>query len=236
MTTALDGTAISTVLLDADGVIQRTAPGWRDTLLSFLGPRAAAEGDSFLYEIFVAERPTMTGRIDFGDSLKGVLGRFGIDASVEEVLACSTWIDVYADMIDAVRQLRAAGILCCLATNQQTRRAAHMRSQLGYDQSFDRQFYSCELGLAKPDPGYFRAVTEYLGVTPDSVLFVDDNLENVLGARAGGLHADLFPRDGGRMALDSILRSHGVAGHERAPRVPERAHLPLLSSDPGGVG
>lgn len=211
MTADLATGSISTILFDADGVLQSTAPGWREAMVSFLGPRAAADGDSFLYEVFVTERPTMTGQTDFGRALEPVLRRYGIDAAVADVLAPSTWIVPDKTMVDAVLALRASGLRCCLATNQQHLRAAYMRSQLGYDDIFDQQFYSCELGLAKPDPAYFSTILGQLEAAPDTVLFVDDKEENVAGARTAGLRAELFPRDAGGSSLEAILLGHGIA-------------------------
>jgi putative hydrolase of the HAD superfamily len=62
----------------------------------------------------------------------------------------------------------------------------------GWSARFDRRFYSCRLGLAKPDPAVFEAVLDDLGATPQSVLFVDDRAENVLAATALGLQAMRF--------------------------------------------
>jgi putative hydrolase of the HAD superfamily len=62
----------------------------------------------------------------------------------------------------------------------------------GWSASFDRRFYSCRLGLAKPDPAVYQAVLDDLGATPESVLFIDDRAENVLAATALGLQAVRF--------------------------------------------
>src|SRR5580698_9253156 len=62
----------------------------------------------------------------------------------------------------------------------------------GWSARFDRRFYSCRLGLAKPDPAVFEAVLDDLGATPQSVLFIDDRAENVLAATALGLQAVRF--------------------------------------------
>jgi putative hydrolase of the HAD superfamily len=58
--------------------------------------------------------------------------------------------------------------------------------------SFDRRFYSCRLGLAKPDPAVYEAVLGDLGAAPTSVLFIDDRAENVRAATAVGLPAVRF--------------------------------------------
>jgi putative hydrolase of the HAD superfamily len=113
-------------------------------------------------------------------------------------------------MLEAVQALRRPGLRLCLATNQQLQRAAWMKANLPYGELFDEQFYSCDLGLAKPDPAYFTAILDRLGATASSVLFVDDTPPNVESAVQLGLHAHLFRRGGGRQVLEEILRQHGI--------------------------
>ena len=55
--------------------------------------------------------------------------------------------------------------------------------------AFDRIFSSPDLGLRKPERAAFEIVTREIDVEPASVLFFDDLLENVEGARAAGLQA-----------------------------------------------
>jgi FMN phosphatase YigB (HAD superfamily) len=54
---------------------------------------------------------------------------------------------------------------------------------------FDRVFVSCELGARKPERRAFEAVSRGIGVPLDRILFFDDTVENVEGARAAGLQA-----------------------------------------------
>lgn len=55
---------------------------------------------------------------------------------------------------------------------------------------------SSEIGWRKPAPEFFKAVCRQLGLTPQSVLHVGDDLQNDYnGARAAGLHAVLFAPD-----------------------------------------
>ena len=53
----------------------------------------------------------------------------------------------------------------------------------------DRRFISCDMGLRKPEPAAFEAVSRALGVPPGRILFFDDTEANVAGARAVGLQA-----------------------------------------------
>jgi putative hydrolase of the HAD superfamily len=85
-----------------------------------------------------------------------------------------------------------------------------MRANLPYEELFDAQFYSCEMGLAKPDPAYFQHVLDALGLRREEALFLDDTAANVESAAALGIHAELFARDGGRTELDRILGQYGL--------------------------
>lgn len=51
---------------------------------------------------------------------------------------------------------------------------------------------SAEEGLAKPDTELYVRTCRRLGVAPGRAVFVDDRLENVDGAQAAGLRAELF--------------------------------------------
>jgi len=55
--------------------------------------------------------------------------------------------------------------------------------------SFDRVFASHEIGLRKPEQRAFAHVAQALGVPAASIMFFDDSLENVEGARKAGLQA-----------------------------------------------
>jgi putative hydrolase of the HAD superfamily len=54
---------------------------------------------------------------------------------------------------------------------------------------FDRIFVSCELGARKPERQAFEMISRAIGVPLGGILFFDDTLENVEGARAAGLQA-----------------------------------------------
>ena len=191
MSTRGSSDLIRTILFDAEGVLQRTDDGWHDTLVALLGERADAEGDDFVLAIQRAEAPTMDGRIDINEAMRGVLRDFSVDAHVDDILDVWTKIEPNPDMLAAVLELRRQGVQCCLTTNQQSRRAEWMRDNLTYSQVFDEEFYSCELGLAKPDPAIFRLTEERLGVQPHEIVFLDDNEDAVAAGRERGWHAVL---------------------------------------------
>ncbi|WP_375430985.1 HAD family hydrolase [uncultured Friedmanniella sp.] len=197
------------ILFDADGVLQHMTVEWRDELSERSGEEGP-ETDRLHDAIAQAEKPTMTGEIDLADSLVQVLDDHDTDLEVHEVLEVWQNIEVDEAVLDGVRSLAGRGIIRALTTNQAEQRAAWMRANLPYDDLFDAHFYSCEIGLAKPDPDYFRHVLDALGVAAEDALFMDDTLVNVESAAELGLRAELFARDGGRAELDRILGLHGL--------------------------
>lgn len=206
MDIAQPASPITTVLFDADGVMQRTAPGWQDELAAMVGPRDDLDLAEFANAVQQAEAPTMDGRTEIVDAIVEVLRQYSVTLRVDDILDLWTRITPDPSMIEAVQELRQAGLRCCLATNQQKQRAAWMKANLGYEEIFDEQFYSCDLGLAKPDAAYFRSIFERLAVEPSAVLFVDDTAANVETALGLGAHSYVFRRWGGRDVLEEILR------------------------------
>ena len=193
------------VLFDADGVLQGPRAGWLEDLTAWAGSRT----EEFLLAVSAADISCLTGN-DFGAAMRSVLDQFDIDARLEEVIDQHFWIEVRQPMLAAVRAVRDLGLQCGLATNQHNLRGGYMRSSLGFETIFDEQFYSYELGFAKPDAGYFQTIMDRIKAAPERVLFIDDHEDNVAGAREIGIHSELFPVDGGVAALKPILARHGV--------------------------
>jgi len=196
---------ISAVLFDADGVIQRPTMDWSSRLASFV-----PTGDSSLFvaELMEAEKPALVGKGDFRDAVADVLRRWGSDVSLEAALEPWRWFAAEPAVVELIQALRADGIGCHLATNQQAYRRAIMQDERGYGEWFDQTFYSCDLRLAKPDPAYFRAILGSIGVPASSVLFIDDNESNVAGAVSVGLHAEVYDLSSGVDALVDLLRRY----------------------------
>jgi len=52
---------------------------------------------------------------------------------------------------------------------------------------FREVFVSSEIGKRKPEPAAFHAISFEIGVKPENILFFDDSLENVVGAKKVGM-------------------------------------------------
>jgi putative hydrolase of the HAD superfamily len=102
------------------------------------------------------------------------------------------WMTLNPQTLPAlIRFMTHAGVRLALLSNAPEPLATAI-DHSGWAPSFDRRFYSCRLGLAKPDSAVYKAVLDDLGATPQSVLFIDDRPENVLAAAPLGLQAVRF--------------------------------------------
>ena len=194
----LGTTAVRAVLLDADGVLQLIGTPWYRAL-------SAGGGEAFARALLSGEGPALSGRESLRDLLERLVVELGLSKDADALMVL--WRRATPDPLAwrLVRDLRAAGYLTVLATNQHEERREWMRTALGYDGLCDVDAYSCLLGAAKPDPDYFRAALEMAGVGAGEALFVDDSAENIVAATALGLRTLHHPTDaGGR-----VLR-HGV--------------------------
>lgn len=195
------------VLFDADGVLQRNPPGWLDHLHAMVAP---GRGRQFAEDVFETEKPAMRGRRDFRGALAEVTRRWGVDTRLDELLDHWHRIEVNAPVVEIVGELRASGVRCCLASNQHAHRAAYMREDLGYDDVFDKQFYSCDMGALKSSPAFFTGVLESLVLPADQVLLVDDSETYVDVARELGLATELWCAADGTPGLRRRLAERGL--------------------------
>ena len=200
-------TRVRALLVDADGVLQTNPEGWMDDVRAVVAPE---HGEAFTDHLFEAEQRALTGERPFTEVVAEVTRHWGVGGRAEELLALWRSIEVCVDTVEVVRDVRAAGVPCHLATNQNDLRAAYMADELGYGELLDSVFSSCELGVLKDDPRFFEQVLDRLGLEPGEVLLVDDKDKYVDCARGAGLDAVCWDVDQGAAVLRAALRGRGL--------------------------
>ncbi len=108
---------------------------------------------------------------------------------------------------DYVRNLRDRGIRNAILTNNIREYGEHWRARLAVDELFELVVDSCLEGVRKPDPVIYERALERLGVAPDSAVFLDDFEQNVVAARALGMHGIVVGADprGALAELDALV-------------------------------
>lgn len=95
------------------------------------------------------------------------------------------------EVLEYVETLRSRGLVTAILSDQ-TNWLEEIEKKTPFFHHFDHVFNSFRLKKGKRDPSIFNDVCALIGLEPREVLFVDDNPENVAGARSRGLGAIHF--------------------------------------------
>ncbi len=71
-----------------------------------------------------------------------------------------------------------------------------------FNDYFEKAFYSCEIGLRKPDLNAYQYVLDHSNIKPQETCFIDDSIQNVEGAKQAGMKSILLQKDEKIEALD----------------------------------
>lgn len=102
------------------------------------------------------------------------------------------WSTINEQMLAWVNILHEAGFRIGILSNMGEELLRYMRQEFGWLNLFDHHTWSCELGIAKPDPAIYIHTCEKLDILPAEALFLDDKPENIAAAEAVGMIAIQF--------------------------------------------
>ena len=121
-------------------------------------------------------------------------GRVFDQAMVAELIRREVdfWSHFDARVLSWAQDLRRAGLRTGILSNLPRTLGQKLRADAGFLNHFDQVTFSYELGVIKPEPEIYRHAIHGLGVEPAEALFLDDRPDNVEGARAAGIYAEIF--------------------------------------------
>ncbi|WP_434743202.1 HAD family hydrolase [Micromonospora sp. SH-82] len=180
------------LLLDFDGVLRR----W-DPAVAAGVEREYGLSDGVLAEIAMhwgRLQPVLTGQISHAEWMTSVADALtpSVGSPERARAAVEQWQryrgEVDPQVLDFVREVRAAGIRVGLGTNATDQLDTDLAA-LGLVGEVDVVVNSSVVGFNKPAKEYFEAACQALETTPSRVLLVDDEDRAISGARAAGLSA-----------------------------------------------
>jgi phosphoglycolate phosphatase len=101
---------------------------------------------------------------------------------------CADLTIAYPGAIDCLKQLRDAGYPLAVCTNKPYAATLEILEGLGLAEFFEVVIGGDTLpGIKKPDPRHLLAALDRLGVSPEQVVMVGDNANDVNAARGAGI-------------------------------------------------
>lgn len=136
----------------------------------------------------------LSGEADLFDSIAPYLDRWHWPGTVQAFI--ELWMESdnkpNTEVLSHIQEVRKSGAKCYVASNQEQIRAEYIRVSMGFESMFERLFFSCELGCAKPDRQFFDSVSAEIGLEPHNIHFWDDAGSYVHAARSAGWNAYVY--------------------------------------------
>ncbi|TDQ48262.1 HAD family hydrolase [Actinorugispora endophytica] len=199
---------VTTVLLDYGEVVSVPQPARVRARLEELG---AAPPEDF-WAAYWAERAAYDSGMSALEYWTRIGDRIGADwtpAVRQELWATDVggWLLPDPDTVTLVDLVSRGPARLALLSNAPFDIAAALRRSPVLS-GFDALFFSCDIGMCKPDPAVYTHVLEALDSAPEQTLFVDDREENVRAAQKLGITARLYT---GAAGLAELLdRTPGI--------------------------
>ncbi len=178
------------VLFDIDGLLLKKQGYLSERFAKQYGIPLAEVTPFFTNEL----RTCQKGKADLKHELSKYLPQWRWAGSVDDFMMYwfSSDADVDEDVFKAVTALRAAGIKCYLASNQEKYRGEYILHTLDFKSKFVGHFFSFDIGVSKSEPQFFVHVLAELGVPAGDVVFLDNDPKNVESAKSVGIDARLY--------------------------------------------
>lgn len=186
------------LIFDADGVL--IEPGGFAHLLRDSHGISSEETREFFTGPF---QECLLGTRELIDALPPYLERWGWAGSVREFIDLWMCADDRPSepALATLSEIRTNNDVLCLASNQERNRANYIDTQMGFGRLFDRLYFSCHLGAAKPMPEFYHSIQKDLDTSATEIHFWDDSAEHVDAAKEIGWNAYLYT------GPDSIVRA-----------------------------
>ena len=198
------------IIFDLDGVIVSTDEQ------HYLGWQALADRLSIPFSREVNNRFRGVSRMACMDILEEIGGKYYTE---QEKVAYATWKnDYYRNLLgqmslkdletevkETLDTLRTRGYL--LAIGSSSKNAKYILERIGLADYFDAISDGTNIARSKPDPEVFLKAAQYLGVSPDECLVVEDAVSGVEAAHAGGMKAATVGDAAEKQCGDYIMQS-----------------------------
>lgn len=189
------------IIFDLGGVIITLDQPRTDAALAHLGGMSGEE-----FRLLAAENMHLFQAFERGELsnetfLEGLQKLLGTDATKEELVKAwdAMLVDLPAANLRTLEELGQKYRLFMLSNTNAIhveevhRMVKRVSGREDFSHLFDTAYYSQNIGARKPEPQSYGYILETHGLEPSETLFIDDNEENIRGARALGIQTWHYP-------------------------------------------
>ncbi|MCL5090740.1 MAG: HAD-IA family hydrolase [Patescibacteria group bacterium] len=100
--------------------------------------------------------------------------------------------DVDERVTEIIKKVRANGYKTLICSNNFKARIDGLQKKIEFLNDFDAWVFSFEVGVSKPSPVIFQELVERADVPAETIVFADDNPDNLAGAKEVGIETFLY--------------------------------------------
>lgn len=190
---------IQNIIFDLGGVIinldyKRTAGAFRSLGIGHFDEIYSKAKQNNLFDLF---EKGLLREEEFRDTLKLFLPGNTSDEAIDQAWNAML-LDIPPVRVEWLRKVAGRYRIFLLSNTN----SIHIRAFTGltdelfgpglFESIFEKHYYSCQLGMRKPDAEIFEFVLDQNKLEKEATLFIDDSIQHVEGARKLGLPAELL--------------------------------------------
>ena len=159
--------------------------------------RIGVESEEFKSVLWTLRGDYDRGIISARDYFKKVLSHFDVylnDKSIDELveLDSMSWKNVNPETVLLMEEIKKAGYLLGILSNMPQNFLSWARENISAFSLPHVSVFSCEVKLIKPEEAIYRKLLSLLSVEAEELVFFDDKINNIEGARVLGIEAVLW--------------------------------------------
>jgi epoxide hydrolase-like predicted phosphatase len=184
----------SAIIFDLGGVLfdiqyQKTADAFRSLGLKDFDTLYSQAKQDGLFDDFETGRSSAA---DFRERLRSRLGTNATDQAIDNAWNAML-LGMTSDKIELLSTLQAKYRIFLLSNTNEIHLTAvfrMMNERFGFQDLsgfMEKQYFSCRIGMRKPDAEIFEFVLKEQGLSPAQTLFIDDSIQHIEGAAKLGI-------------------------------------------------
>ena len=179
---------MSGLVLDAMGVIFKSADDVAELLIPFIAEKSGSIDEEFIQSTYLE---ASLGEI----SPDEFWARVNVPSALEDEFLSRHTLN--HGIVELLSEAKSKDISVWCLSNDVGRWSDKIRNNLGIEKFLRGSVISGDIGIRKPDKGIYETLIQSSGFKIEEILFIDDRQKNVVAARELGIETIMFEPESG---------------------------------------